>query len=136
MAVIQLKSENQARSQNVREERVPFLAVNLAGISVMIPAHTAIVQQSVRKIVMTYIAPAAIVGDPRGVTLMLGTLADPAKFAAWITEATKASGQIVVIPANTASNILSLNEILTLRSGKGKTKAGVVNVEVYLGELR
>lgn len=129
------KTETQSRGKVTRETTVMISAVTLTNVAAMYAPHTATVNERVKKITMTYIGAAAASGSV-GVTLMLGTHNNPTKYAVWVSETTKAQWSVVDITVNKDSNDLDSGDVLVLRVGTGKTKAGLVSVQIDLSENR
>ena len=129
------KTETQSRGKVTRETTVVISSVTLSGVAASYAPHTATVNERIKKITMTYISAATAAGSV-GVSLMLGTHNNPIKYAMWISETTKAQWSVVDIPVSKDSNDLDSGDVLVLRVGTGKTKAGMVNVQIELSENR
>lgn len=129
------KTETQSRGKVTRETTVVISSVTLSSVAASYVPHTATVNERVKKITMTYVVAAAASGSV-GVTLMLGTSSNPTKYAVWISETTKAQWSVVDIAVNKDSNDITAGDVLVLRVGTGKTKAGMVNVQIELSENR
>lgn len=129
MAYPQAKTENGSRGRIVRHIPVYFGPVYLGGVAGKFTRFIAENDTVIRRVRVGFIE-AATSAETIGVTLMLGTLEDPARFAIWNTAASAAVGTVSEININRGHAVLAAGEILTLRTGKGKTRAGTVDVQV------
>lgn len=129
MAYVQAKTSSASRGRIIKDLPIYFGPVYLGGVALKMTKLIAENDIVVRRVRMVFIEAATSV-DTIGVTLMLGTLEEPARFAVWNSPATGTIGTVIEITINKGNNVLSADETLTLRTGKGKSRAGTVDVQV------
>lgn len=129
MAYTQAKTENATRGRIIKHIPVYFGPVYLGGVALKITKLLAENDTVIRRVRMVF-ADAATSSAAVGVTLMLGTLEDPARFAVWNSPASSAMGAWVEVQITRGRNVLAAGETLTLRTGNGKAKCGTVDVQV------
>lgn len=129
-----MASITQSRGRIARDFQEKFTPINLTGVAASYFGICAEKVLNIRRIRTVQLAAAAVSGAA-GVTCLLGTIVDPAKFAVWNTPTSASSGTVTEIQAPTLNNTLAVGEVLTLRVDTGKKGAGTISVYVECAEF-
>lgn len=126
---------NISRTRAIRSFSYRFENIPLDSWKARRDGFTAEVETAIRSVRMIYARPANTVIDGKGGTnLLLGTIADPTKFASWVTPETATDGEVIAVTLAPDARFLSAGETLCLRNSMGKQGAGIVCVQVELQE--
>lgn len=126
--------ESQTRGREARRFPVRSPNLPLDGMPVVEFVHRADKRTAVKKAFVCYMMPAAVTSSSYGVSIQIGTYADPNKFTVHTTAISKAAGLDEEV-ALAGENYLEVGDWLVVRTGIGKFDAGTVAVQFELNEV-
>lgn len=129
-----MASTLESRGKIARDFQEKFTSIALSGMATQQHGLCAEKVTTIRRIRTVQLSAAAVSGAA-GVTCMLGTIANPTKFAVWNSATSASAGAVTEIRPPTSGNTLAIGEVLTLRIGTGKKGAGVIAVYIECAEL-